>query len=284
MEVIEIQDWYEFKDLVSSKNMHSWIYRGQSNASWPMVSSLSRYLISFKVHKDAWSHQEERLLRIFKRKAHHFLNHLPNDNEAFEWLALMQHFGTPTRLIDFSFSPYVSAFFAIHRTTIDSAVWAIFPPNFDRDDTVTLMDGTKLNPKEMWMRTENSYENNFLPGTNNFLVMGEPEKMNQRLIAQAGTFVVPGVLDKTLESVVLNYYPDGDKCIKKIILKKDIRDEAMRDLYRSNITESTLFPGIDGMARSLAFDLEYHWAYNPKTMKKLPGFDNPPFGLPKGIK
>lgn len=264
--------------------MSSWIYRGQSNESWPVVSSLSRYFTSFNVHKDAWSHQEERLLRIFKRKAHHFLNHLPKDEEAFEWLSIMQHFGTPTRLIDFSFSPYVSAFFTIHRATVDSAVWAIFPPNFDHDDSVTLKDGTTINPKELWMRTKNSYQKNFLPGNRNILVMGEPEKMNQRLIAQAGTFVVPGVLDKTIESIVSDYYPEGDRCIKKIILKNTIRDDAMRDLYRSNITEATLFPGIDGMARSLAFDLEFHWAYNPKTMKKLDGFNNPPFGLPYGIK
>ncbi len=284
MEVIEINKWSDFRDLVSSDNMQSWIYRGQSNESWPIVSSLSRYFNSFNLHEGAWCHQEERLLRIFKRKIHHYLNHLPKEGEAFEWLSLMQHFGTPTRLIDFSFSPYVSAFFAIHRTGTDSAVWAIYPPKFDHDDSITLIDGSVLNPKEMWMRTKKSYEKNFLPGTNNFLVMGEPEKMNQRIIAQAGTFVVPGVLDKPVESIITDNYVDGEKCVKKIILKKEIRDEAMRDLYRSNITEATLFPGIDGMARSLAFDLEIHWAYNPKTMKKLPGFDNPPFGLPAGIK
>lgn len=284
MEIIEINKWSKFKSIVSSPRLQSWIFRGQSDANWPIQSSISRHFINFKVDKKAWPHQEERLLRIFKRKAHHFLDHLPNEEESFEWLSIMQHFGTPTRLIDFSFSPYVAAFFAIHKTSKDCAVWAIFPPNFDHDNKVKLLDGTTINPKQMWMREKESYKQNFIPGNKRILVMGEPEKMNQRLIAQAGTFVVPGVLDENLESIVLSNYPKGKKCIKKFVLKKEIRDEAMKDLYRSNITEATLFPGIDGMARSLSFDLEYHWAYNPKTMKRNKGFKNPPFGLPKGIK
>ena len=68
-----------------------------------------------------WAAQEERILRIFKRKAHHFLSAGPLPDDDFEWLALMQHHGAPTRLLDFTWSPYVAAFFALQRATGDAA-------------------------------------------------------------------------------------------------------------------------------------------------------------------
>ena len=42
-------------------------------------------------------------------------------------------------------------------------------------------------------------------------------------------------------------------------------EEGMRELYRMNITQATLFPDLDGLARSLAYELEFHWAYDPRT-------------------
>src|SRR5262245_47854889 len=124
-----IDSWDLFKTTVESSR--SWAFRGQSDAGWPMFSSLSRYFIGFDVHRNAWQTLEERVLRIFKRKAHLFLDHLPVEEDAFGWLALMQHHGTPTRLLDFTWSPYVAAFFALERATSDAAVWAVFPPGLN---------------------------------------------------------------------------------------------------------------------------------------------------------
>jgi hypothetical protein len=46
-----------------------------------------------------------------------------------------------------------------------------------------------------------------------------------------------------------------------------MRNQGMRELYRMNITYATLFPDLDGLARSMAYELEFHWAYNPRTME-----------------
>jgi hypothetical protein len=46
----------------------------------------------------------------------------------------------------------------------------------------------------------------------------------------------------------------------------------MSELYDMNISNATLFPGLDGLARSLAYELESHWAFDPITMKKRKGF------------
>ena len=47
----------------------------------------------------------------------------------------------------------------------------------------------------------------------------------------------------------------------------------MKSLYDMNITHATLFPDLDGLAKSLAYELEFNWAYNPLTMDPHPGFD-----------
>jgi hypothetical protein len=43
----------------------------------------------------------------------------------------------------------------------------------------------------------------------------------------------------------------------------------MRELYRMNITYATLFPDLEGLARSMGYELEFHWAYNPRTLEKF---------------
>lgn len=280
IKIISINKWKEFKEIMSEDNYKSWAFRGQSTSKWQIESKLTRYFRDFKVHKDAWKFQEERILRIFKRKAHLFLNHVPPDHDDFQWLALMQHHGTPTRLIDFTWSPYVAAFFALQRATEKSAVWAVFPPYIDHSKKQEIRGGEIIDATSRWIRTKGNYEKYFLTNKYPFAVIGEPHIMNQRLIAQSGTFVVPGRIDEPLEDILTDYRCNGDVIVKFELDTIHIRKEAMKDLYVSNITEATLFPGIDGMARSLAYELEFHWAFDPITMKKVKGFDNPPMDLP----
>src|SRR5262249_6965591 len=54
-----------------------------------------------------------------------------------------------------------------------------------------------------------------------------------------------------------------------------LRETAIRELYGMNITHATLFPDVDGLARSMAYELEYHWAFDPRTMQPRPGFPPP---------
>ena len=93
--------------------------------------------------------------------------------------------------------------------------------------------------------------------------MGEPYTMNRRLIAQSGTFAVPGVLDTPIEEIV----SDHGKYLAKLVLANAVREVGMRELYRMNITHATLFPDLDGLAKSMGYELEFHWGYNPRTME-----------------
>jgi hypothetical protein len=82
--------------------------------------------------------------------------------------------------------------------------------------------------------------------------------MDQRLIAQSGTLVVPGVLDKPLDRILREYH-GTEALIRKLVLPHQMREEAMKALYRMNITHATLFPDLDGLARSIRGELEVLW-------------------------
>ena len=264
---ITIESWARFRKVVAGPGYRSWAFRGHSDADWQLFSTLSRYLISFKVHKNAWPQQESRILRIFRRKAHLFLDHIPDEDDSLQWLALMQHHGAPTRLLDFTWSPYVAAFFALERATGDAAIWALFPPWLYDKSSRTVRPSQRIEANEIGPWVKGNYEKNFLPNQSRISIIGEPQRMNQRIIAQSGTFVMPGVLDSPLEDLA-----PAKAVTKFILVSSKLRKQALEELYKMNISHATLFPGIDGLARSLAYELEFHWAFDPITMKKRKGY------------
>jgi hypothetical protein len=79
--------------------------------------------------------------------------------------------------------------------------------------------------------------------------------MNQRMITQAGTFLIPSRrIDVPIDSLL------PESLVLKLTLHTSrLRRETMTSLYSMNIDNGALFPGIDGFARSLAFKLEYVW-------------------------
>jgi FRG domain len=263
--------WEEFLEVISDSPYSNWAFRGQSDATWPLLSALPRYFVTFHIHPDGWQAQESRILRIFKRKAHQYLSHIPDPDDDFQWLALMQHHGAPTRLLDLTWSPYVAAFFALERATGDAAVWAFNPAQISYTASITLRDGQTITPQEMDPRENGNLRRYFLSEETPFLWIGEPYVMNPRLIAQSGTFAVAGTISQPLEHILSRYPHPQETLVKLILPSAQVRDKGLRELYRMNITHATLFPDLDGLARSLAYELEFHWGYDPR--KQGLGFD-----------
>jgi len=289
LKVIVVRSWPDFLGRVNRGQYRSWAYRGQADAEWPVESALTRYLRGHGVHLDHWEYQEWRSIEKFQEKAHHFLDHVPGPLEHFRWIALMQHFGAPTRLIDFTWSPYVAAFFALEAATTDAAVWAVngerirytrrvetqsgpvFPDQidpriervlqyqymrrFDHDNVVLSVDEA---------RQLDAFAHIQLHETRDFAWIGEPGVLNQRLVAQSGTFAVPGVLHRPLEAILADYAAPT-RTVAQFVLPVSVREQAMADLRRMNITYATLFPDLGGLARSMGWELESHWQFNPKT-------------------
>ncbi len=256
--VFRPKTWEAFLGLVTQPPYSNWAFRGERDERWPLYSSLSRYLRNFGVAPKAWPQQESRIIRIFKRKAHQFLEKPPDPGDDFQWLALMQHHGAPTRLIDFTWSPYVAAFFAMERSLGDGVVWAMNPARIESSRAPT---PTRMDPRE-----KGNFPRYYIRGARRFIWMGEPHTMNRRLIAQSGTFAVPGVLNIPIEEMLSD--TDQENILAKIILTRPVRETCMRELYRMNITYATLFPDLDGLAKSMGYELEFHWGYNPRTMER----------------
>jgi len=263
-QVHKVETWKEFQEITASSKYRRWAFRGQRKSDYLLTSTLTRYLQEYKIRRASWPIQEARIIRIFRRKASLFLQHVPKEDDIFHWLALMQHHGAPTRLLDFTWSPFVAAFFALEKARSDCAIWAV---NFHL-----------LKEKEYFFAQENMtmkaprpekgidhylefYTENAVP----FITAGEPYSMTQRQIAQSGTFLVPGILDKPIEGILADEPCPENLVVKFILDAKKIRDEAMESLYYMNITNATLFPGLEGLARSLGYELEFHYAYNPRT-------------------
>ena len=271
-EVVRVRTWAEFQRLLRGTRYKSWAFRGQSDAGWSLASSLSRYLSSFQVDPAAWTLQEWRIIRIFRRKAHLFLGNVPAEDDVFQWLAMMKHHGAPTRLLDFTWSPFVAAFFALAWATRDAAVWALCVPRLRRAPG-HLPEEYRGTEATRPMREPGSFERLFLNATVPFVAVGEPYVMNQRLVAQSGTFVTPSVVDRPVEEILATY-PEPKTLLTKIVLDtENLRDDAMEALYNMNVTPATLFPDLDGLGRSMAYELEFHWAFNPKTMREYRGFE-----------
>lgn len=123
---ITVKNWEEYISLTGK--LDGWAFRGQQNSNWELLSSLSRYLAAYISDVCSWKTREERSIRIFRRKAHTYLTNSTVLENDLRCLSLMQHHGAPTRLLDFTKSPFVAAFFALETATSDAAVFALNTP------------------------------------------------------------------------------------------------------------------------------------------------------------
>ena len=263
MKTTVVSSWQHFMSLTAE--LDGWAFRGQQDANWLLQSSLSRYLAAFVPDRSTWRIQEQRAIRIFRRKAHNYLSDVRALSDDLRCLGLMQHHGAPTRMLDFTKSPFVAAFFALERAVSDAAIFAVNTPalwtNRAIPATTPHLTRDMIDP-----RRKGNFEKFFLTDKNPVIWFGEPSEMDQRLIAQAGTFVLPGLLQEPLDEILNNYSSD-DELLCKLVLPRSVRDEAMRALYRMNITNASLFPDLEGLARSIALELEMVW---PTAGKRAP--------------
>jgi hypothetical protein len=256
-----LSSWQQYVELTSGSKFQGWVFRGQRRTEWELWSSLSRYLRDVGIPERDWGEREERVLRVFKRKAHLLLTHVPEQSDDFQWLALMQHHGAQTRLLDFTWSPYVAAFFALEQATTTAAVWALNPYAKIWGEGL----GNQAPGADCWRSVDlsrrdpeaNVFASHYLPGKRPFVWVGNPFLMNRRLNAQSGTFAVPGIITQPLEKIAPTGTNLEDALVKFELPAGAIRKTAMWELFRMNVTNATLFPDLDGLARSMAYELEF---------------------------
>jgi hypothetical protein len=260
--VLTIPPVSKFNELLEVRGKYfppeeRWIYRGEDSEEFELKSTFERAMNDKDLKKRGrapWEY-EAAITREFRRRAHHFISDVPSPDNVLEWFALMRHFGAPCRLLDFTYSIYVAAYFSLRKPRDvngfpRAAVWAI---NTDwiydcLRRSFNLKEGkfTFKDPK-MFYRF---FLNHKKPKP--FVSVVNPFRMNQRLTAQQGLFLCPGDISKKfMDNLVKPGTKENPKQIIKIPIELSGKTDFIQELRRMNITSATLFPDLSGFAESL---------------------------------
>jgi FRG domain len=281
---VRINTWAEARALADVLSPDLWAFRGQESSEWDLSTTLQRAGQQEGGTNPLLSSIEDQIVEAFQRRAHHYLPGPPPLENLIEWLALIQHYGGPTRLLDFTHSFYVAAFFAIEKATAESAVWCVDTYELYRAATSKLGLDTNRTFVPYWQvsyRTglvaQEIIKNKRHSAYERFVFEAQPFRLNERLAVQQGVFLCPLSVDvplmeslagtlkfqlsdfatakvQTLDSltrgVSLGEALKGCSVIK-VLLPVTTHHDALHDLWKMNISAATLFPGLDGFARSL---------------------------------
>jgi hypothetical protein len=114
--IVSIAEFDDFTNFLEKMEHRFWVFRGHGRINWRIESSLVRFFRSHRgnIKRINYSPREEDAITKFRSSAHLHLAHVPAEDDKLSWLAIMQHFDAPTRLIDFTHSPFVALFFALY--------------------------------------------------------------------------------------------------------------------------------------------------------------------------
>jgi hypothetical protein len=257
-----------------------WAFRGHREANRSLDPTLERLQLPEGTSRET---VEAKILYQFQRSAHHYIHNVPEDDDWLEWLALMQHYGSPTRLLDWTLSPYVAAFFASADPAAQdseskpgkklSAIWAI-------DLDALRLEASRSLKKAGWAEvgdidwaldidTPPKKEFGFwffghgrAPGlVPPFVAPVKPFRMNERLRIQQGIFLCPNNIEMPFVAILDSMLRDASRrgrkpWVYKLMFNTDARFEILRELRKMNTNYASLLPGLDGFAKSLKTDAE----------------------------
>lgn len=236
-------------------NRDRWVFRGHKEARWAIESTFERARAGGGKHP-VWKY-EAVILREFSRRAHHYASDLPSAKHVLEWFALMRHYGAPRRLVDFTYSFYVAAYFALQDAGADTgtaAIWAINTTWLRELYAAAFPADARRRGRNFRFKDPSDFKRTFLSTTapTAFVAPANPFRMNERLSAQQGVFLCPGNIRR---SFMKNLLPDrtrkSPEHVLRIVLDPAMKTDAIRDLRRMNVTAATLFPDLGGFAQSL---------------------------------
>jgi hypothetical protein len=262
VEEIRARSWAELQECLYE---HSWnptlrryrsnlAFRGEPDAAYDLRSSLVRLV------GEAADQLEGHLLRNFRKYAHR--DAVPGDS-VWNWLAVAAHHGLPTRLLDWTYSPYVALHFATANLDlyhVDGVIWCVdyvqvaelLPPRLK-----TLLDdeGANVFTTEMLERGASTLQEFDRLAEEEFVIFLEPPSVDDRIVNQYALFATmsspTGVLDHWLAA--------HDGLSRRIVVPAELKWEVRDKLDQANITERVLFPGLDGLSRWL----KRHYTPNP---------------------
>ncbi|MBA1147434.1 FRG domain-containing protein [Ectothiorhodospiraceae bacterium WFHF3C12] len=224
-------------------------YRGQGNCEWGLSPTFLRRLRQFSIGEEMALLVERKSLEEFQKQAHLHLSHsiLAGLGNPIVWWAVMQHHGAPTRLLDWCESIYVAAYFACtSEPECDGAVWVVHKGRVASWMRQTHGDGAKQ------PNLQKEYERHYRKaGAPHILEFISTTRQTERMIAQQGCFSISRNILADHKEILSQVAGHDERSVFKIIIPASVKVFFLRKLRTMNITANSLFPGLDGLARSV---------------------------------
>ena len=228
----------------------SYVFRGQSDASWELEPSLLR---EFK-KKNLTSEQalliEKNALEEFQSQAHLHIspNELLSTTDTVSWWTLMQHHGAPTRLLEWSQSIFAAAYFAVTDSPEeDGAVWLVHV-----NSVIEKMRG--IYQHYSMPTTEAEIQTKFLGAESPAeLHIFRRKRKSERMVAQQGLFSICRNINSSHSDALSEVFPsrESEEVYRKLIIPYSQKNEYLTRLRSMNVTASSLYPGLDGVGKSI---------------------------------
>ncbi|WP_417594764.1 FRG domain-containing protein [Oceanospirillum sp.] len=216
MKKTEIGTFEEFHELITSFSS-STIYRGVCDHKYMLTPSLGRKR-NIET-KDIYA-LESKMMRLFKAHSTAHISSKPSNE--WEWLALAQHHGLPTRLLDWSRNPLVALFFSTISHRINGAVYVL-------KDVMDIVD-TDVSPYEM--KDVGVYY---------------PSHITSRITGQSGLFTSHPNPGEEYSS----------ESIEKIIIKYDKKSQLITELRKYGVHRASIFPDLDGLCEDIKWSNDF---------------------------
>ena len=252
---IRVSSWSELQERLYAGSWQEGLRRFRTTLAFRGMWDASADLTTSLVRLGGPQHakQEGHLLRNFRKYARR--DSVPGDS-MWNWLALAQHHGLPTRLLDWTFSPYVALHFAtddISTYTRDGVVWCIdyakahaLLPQALKDELER--ESADVFTTEMLSRAADSLPKlDALGRKHAFTLFFEPPSLDDRIVNQFALFSMISSPVADMEQWLGGHPKVWHRLIIPANLKWEVRDK----LDQANVTERVLFPGLDGLSRWL---------------------------------
>jgi hypothetical protein len=244
--VKEIRDtwWSDDKD-------DPWMpwFRGQKRADWKLRPRLYR---DYKPTLRGKLHVEDEMRHEFIIRAPALSNIKPADQPDWDWYFLMQHSGTPTRLLDWSEGALIALYFAVKDNPgfYDAVVWVLDPYKLTervlgKQQLMCPTIHTNVSAKKALKRwlPPISLQKNKLPAEP---VPVLPAQIAQRISSQRSCFTIHGSDENGLDKL------ERDDLLIKILIPSIHVAKIRRELEIYGIDEVTIFPDLDGLGRCVS--------------------------------
>ena len=220
-------------------------FRGHRDSSWKLSPKLYRV-----EYKDA--DESEIRLEFESRALQLIQGRMPS--EKWEWYFLMQHYGAPTRLLDWTDNPLLALYFAVadHPRDCDAAVWVLDPDWLNRKlrrgiEGAMLPDWKEANSylKDL----EDAFEGTKV--TARMPAAIDPPHVDRRLAVQSSRFVIFGVDRDLMKIKAIKSEAKRKRHLQMLTIPRDAVRAIQKDLYSCGITHSFVFPDLDGLCREI---------------------------------